>query len=83
MKYKIEAFIPCSCTTEGLYIVKYKNENEVYLSVFSRGINPKRFNFLDKLRYIWRVIKEGKPFEDELVLDKSTLDKLKKVLNKI
>lgn len=82
-KYDLEVFIPCSCTSEGLYIVKFKKEEEVYLSIFSRGINPKRFNFLDKLRYIWRVITEGKPFEDELVLDKISIEKLKRVLNKI
>lgn len=80
---KIEEFIACSCSSEGLYIVKHPAESEVYLSIFSRGINPQRFNWKDKIRYIWHALKHGKPFEDEIVLDVKAVAKLKKILNKI
>jgi len=82
MKHQIEEFIACSCYSEGLYVVKYKDEDEVYLSIFTRGINPKRFNWKDKVRYIWKVLTTEKPFEDEIVLDKQAVAKLKKILNK-
>jgi len=82
MKHQIEEFIACSCSSEGLYLIKYKGEDEVYLSIFSRGINPKRFNWKDKIRYIWHALTKNKPFEDEIVLDKNAVAKLKKVLNK-
>ncbi|NBP01568.1 MAG: hypothetical protein EBU90_15800 [Proteobacteria bacterium] len=81
-KYEIEEFIICSCYSEGIYLVKHKNESELYLSIFSRGINPKRFNWKDKFRYIWHALISKKPFEDEVVLDKAAVAKLKKVLNK-
>jgi len=80
---KIEEFIACSCASEGLYVVRHAGEEELYLSFFSQGINPKRFNWKDKLRYIWNVLKNSKPFEDELVLNKHSVAKLKKILNKI
>jgi hypothetical protein len=82
-KKSIEEFILCSCSSEGIYIKRYKNENEVYLSIFSRGINPKRFNLKDRLRYVWNVLKKGKPFEDEIVLDTKSLSKLKKVFKSL
>lgn len=82
IKYALKEFIECSCFSEGLFLVKYKNEDELYLSIFSRGINPKRFNCLDKLRYIWRALTAAHPFEDEIVLDKQAVAKLKKILNK-
>jgi hypothetical protein len=82
-KYDIEEFIICSCHSEGIYVVKHKDEEEVYMSLFSHGINPKSLNWKSKLRYIWQVFKNGKPFEDEIVLDKSAVAKLKKILNKI
>lgn len=82
-KKAIEEFILCSCSSEGIYIKKYKNEDEVYFSLFSRGINPKRFNWKDRFRYVWNVLKKGKPFEDEIVLDKSSIVKLLKVLKKV
>ena len=81
MSFK-EEFILCSCSSEGIYLVKHKGEEEIYLSIFSRGINPKRFGLKDKLRYIWNIFKNGKPFEDEIVLDKKAIEKLKKALNK-
>ena len=82
IKYEIEEFIICSCYSEGIYLVKHKNEGELYLSIFSRGINPKRFSWKDKFRYIWHALTNNKPFEDEVVLDKSAVAKLKKALNK-
>lgn len=79
---EVEVFIVCSCQTEGLYIKRHKNEKEVYFSIFSRGINPKRFNLKDKIRYIIQCFK-GKPFEDEIILCKKDLLKLKKIIDKL
>lgn len=81
-RFRIEEFITCSCFSEGIYLVRYKDEEELYLSIFTRGINPKRFNWKDKIRYIWHALTESRPFEDEIVLDKDAVAKLKKVLNK-
>jgi len=81
-QFRIEEFITCSCFTEGIYLVRYKDEEELYLSIFTRGINPKRFNWKDKIRYIWHALTENRPFEDEIVLDKDAVAKLKKILNK-
>lgn len=81
-KFRIEEFITCSCFSEGIYLVRYKDEEELYLSIFTRGINPKRFNWKDKIRYIWHALTESRPFEDEIVLDKNAVAKLKKILNK-
>jgi len=81
-RFRIEEFITCSCFSEGIYLVRYKGEEELYLSIFTRGINPKRFNWKDKIRYIWHALTESRPFEDEIVLDKDAVAKLKKVLNK-
>lgn len=77
---KHEHFIACSCSTEGIYIVKHEDEDEVYISFFSHGLNPKRMTLWNKIRYIWRVLK-GKPFEDQLVLNKSDALRLSSLLN--
>jgi len=77
---EIREFINCSCETEGLYIVKHKDEEEVYLSIFTRGINPKRFSFKDKFRYVWKALISNAPFDDELVLSKKQTKKIISVL---
>jgi len=82
MSKPIEEFIVCSCSTEGLYIVKYKNEQELYFSIFNRGLNPKKMSFLTKLRYIYNLLKTGKPFNDEMILDQNSIKKLIVVLKR-
>jgi len=82
MKEQIKQFILCSCGAEGIYIVKYKDEGETYLSMFSRGINPVKTSFSQKLRYIWKLIKTGSPYEDEMVLSQKDVKKLIVVLQK-
>ncbi len=77
---EIREFINCSCETEGLYVVKHKGEEEVYLSIFTRGINPKRFNWRDKIRYIWKALTTNAPFDDELVFNKKQVKKLINIL---
>lgn len=82
MSQQIEEFIICSCSTEGLYLVKYKGEQELYLSIFNRGLNPKKLTLWNKLRYIWNIIKTGKPFNDEMILNTESIKKLQVVLKK-
>jgi hypothetical protein len=77
----MEAFITCSCKSEGIYVVKYKDEDEIYISFFSQGYTPNRMNVWQKIRYIFKVLR-GKPYEDQIVLDKKTQVELVKVLNK-
>jgi len=75
MSDKKEFFINCSCHAEGLLISKF-DKNEIYISFYSSGINPKNMNFLSKLRYIWQVLIKSKPFEDQIVLNNKELKKL-------
>lgn len=82
MSEQVQEFITCSCQTEILYILKYHGDEETYFSIFSRGLNPVKMTFTQKLRYIWRVLYKGKPFEDELVLNQKDIKRLIVVLKK-
>lgn len=75
-----EEFFMCDCHSEGLYLVADKEDKLVYASFFSIGINPKQLNFFGKIRYIWNILKSGKPFEDQLVF---SFDKTKKLAAKL
>lgn len=80
MTKKNEEFILCDCSSEGLYLVSSKEDKLIYASFFSIGINPKNLNLFSKIRYIWNIIKTGKPFEDQLVF---SFDKAKKIAKKL
>lgn len=65
------AYFQCSCSSEMLSIEKFTDEPEIYMSIWYRGAQaPMRWR--DKIRYCWRIITEGSPYGDQLVLDKDT-----------
>lgn len=64
-----EAFFVCDCHSEGLYLESYSDDKTLYLSFFSHGINPKNLTLFSKIRYIWNILKTGKPFSDHLVFN--------------
>lgn len=74
-------FIMCSCQSESILIEKYSGEEEIYISLFGRGLNLKRYNFKDKLRHIWQIITKGTPYTDEIVLNKDSAKELADTLN--
>lgn len=66
----IKKYISCSCESETILLQKFKGEDEVYLSLFARGLNIRRYGILDRTRHIWQILTKGFPYTDEIVLDK-------------
>ena len=66
----IKRFIMCACSGEGLVLEKFKNEEEVYLAIFGRGLNIQRYGWKSKIRHIWQILTKGFPYTDEIVLTK-------------
>lgn len=73
-------FVMCSCSSESVLIEKYAHENEIYLSLFGRGLNVKRYNLKDRLRHIWQILTKGSPYTDEIVLSRDSAKELASTL---
>ena len=73
----------CSCTSESIVLEKFNGEDEIYLSIFGRGLNLKRYNILDRFRHVWQIIKTGFPYTDEIVLTKRDAKTLAKEINNL
>ena len=72
-----EIFIPCSCGGEGLHLYKFKNDNELFISIWEMGYGKdNRLTWKQRLRYVWRVLREGRPYGDQVVLDREGRSKL-------
>jgi hypothetical protein len=72
-----EAFIPCSCGSEGLHLFKYKDDNELFISVWEMGYGKdNRLSWKQRLRYIWLVLRHGRPYGDQVVRDREGRSKL-------
>jgi len=76
-------YISCSCESETIVLEKFPKEDEVYVSLFSRGLNVKRYNLKDRFRHIWQILKTGFPYTDELVLSKEKVKELIKALTEL
>jgi len=68
-------YLPCACTTHVLGVVKDSETNELYVSVFG-DYNGEYMRWKDRLRLIWKIIKTGHPYEDQVVLTKDSVNKL-------
>jgi len=82
-KTVIQKFIMCACQSESILLEKYCNEQEIYLSLFGRGLNVKRYTFRDKLRHIWQILTKGSPYTDEIVLTSDKAEELAKALTEL
>jgi len=69
----------CGCYKEGLVIEKDQDFEEVYFSIFDRGLySNNKLNWRQKLRYCWHIITIGEPYLDEIILNKETAEHLAK-----
>ena len=79
----IKRFIMCACNSEGIVLEKFKGEKEVYLSLFGRGLNIKRYGWKSRLRHIWQILTKGFPYTDEVVLSRKDALYLAKSLREL
>ena len=78
-------FIECSCGTEGIMISNDYMDNKepvIDLAFFKYGYNPDKMSLYQKLRYCWQVLSKGRPFGDEIILNKEQTKELIIGLNK-
>ena len=67
-------YIGCECGAEVLK-VDYDDEGKVfYLGIFQLN---RRFSWWNKLRHIWRILRKGEPYGDQIVLRKNSALELK------
>ena len=72
-----EVFVPCSCGSEGLHIFKFKDDEELYVSVWEMGYGKdNRLSWKQRLRHTWLVLWEGRPYGDQVVLNREGRSKL-------
>lgn len=75
-------FILCDCKNEVL-VIEYDNEYDfaelsIYESVSSYAY---RMSFWQKLRYIFQVLVNGRPYSDQIILTKKQLKDLSSFIN--
>ena len=83
---EIVEYVECGCGAELLRIQLYKADDldEIFFNMFSYGVKSRDNNPLSfRLRHIWKILKDGTPYEDEMCLNKESAIKLRDALDKM
>ena len=86
MKHKIspvkEIYIKCDCHSEVLNFEYGQFEYEGYcVSIYTDGFTNK--SWYQRLRYCWRIISTGRPFNDQLMINYTKAEELADFINSI
>jgi hypothetical protein len=73
-------YLECACYYCRLMRVEYDPEfGETFISMWSR---PTSHTCRTRLRHIWKILRGGEPFEDEIILNRECMAKLSRYLMK-
>ena len=65
-------FIKCSCSSESLCLEKDPETDELYVSIWERGYcNNNKLSWCQRVKHCWHVLTKGKPYGDQVVLDRA------------
>lgn len=71
-----EIKLACQCHVEELHFHQFEGETEINVALWKwagyEGPQPWKW----RLRHIWRIIRKGTPFEDDVVLSAADAHKL-------
>jgi len=76
-------YIECSCHSH-LLTIEREIEGVVpmwYVSYWSRGRRGEESGWVNKLRHIYKILKDGSPYNDDIILQKEEMEKLRDYLN--
>ena len=70
-------FIQCSCGSESLCLEKDEDEDLLYVSIWERGYGrDNRYNWRQRIKHCWYVLTKGRPYGDQLILDRAARSEL-------
>lgn len=65
-------FIQCSCSSEALCLEKDQEDDYLYVSIWERGYaKDSRYSWRQRIKHCWHVLTKGRPYGDQIVLDKA------------
>jgi len=79
---KKDEYITCSCYGEGLRLSYDEEDKMLYLSLWK----PRSWGstaWSHRFRHIWRILRTGEPWADQIVLHDDQLAELKDYVNRL
>lgn len=76
----IDTVYMCDCGSEGIVIHDLDELQEIDLSIVSYGFRNK-LSIKDRIKYCYRILKEGRPYLDQICLNYDTARELVSKIN--
>ena len=70
----------CDCFTHGFTVNGDGELGCVFLSAWAFGRAGQVLSWGDRLRWCWKILREGRPYDDDLVLEPEAAEKLAQAL---
>lgn len=71
----IEKFFTCACYGEGVRVSYDAEDKTRYLSLWRDGYRES-VDWKHRLKHIWRILRDGQPWHDQVVLNEEEAKKL-------
>jgi hypothetical protein len=75
-----ELHLTCSCHSHELHVEKDREDDMWYISFWQRGYTTDT-SWKYRLKCIWYILKNGRPYGDEVILEKKDLIELKQYVD--
>ena len=64
-------YLECMCHTELIQLEYEDDDDLLYMSYYTYSRKGNRYGIRNRLRHIWKIIREGHPYSDGIILDKA------------
>lgn len=61
-------YVKCSCSSEVLGVEYDKDINSFDVFIFKHYNTDSKLSFLDRLRYVWKMLRTGEPYSDQMII---------------
>jgi hypothetical protein len=69
-------FFKCECYTHALEVEYDAEDNQYYVAVWELGRRDATLNWKERCRWMWHILKTGKPWADTVILSPEQMRQL-------
>jgi len=76
-------FFRCDCTQHALEFDYDIEDKTLYVSVWELSVTNPILSWRERIRWVWQIVRTGKPWADHVCLDSEKVERMKKFLQEM
>ena len=70
--------VKCDCYGHSIELEYDSDENDIELSLWHYGNDGRELNWVERIKWCWRILRTGVPWTDMVILTPEKMDKIVK-----